>query len=148
MLIQWVIYQFPNPGYSVYFMRLFRTASCLSLGRWMAWWSSAGGDTMRMTSWPQHWQWSPWSLCIEEGKWRQTLHTISHLRVWRMFFMRLEHVWTNNCSVFQDSCIFCFRVARREDRGCGRAEARCLWRRQLPVDESRPSGPLSSPVYR
>lgn len=144
MLIQRVICQFPLPRYSVYFLCLFRTASCLSLGRWMAWWWSAGGDTMRMMWWQQHWQWSPWSLCTEEGKWWQTLHRLSHLRVWRMFLMRLEHVWAEQrlCSVFQDSCVFRFRVARWEDRGCGRAEARCLRRRQLPVDESRPSGPL------
>lgn len=51
------------------------------------------------------------------------------------------------CFLFQDSCVFCFRVAWWEDRGCGGAEARCLWGRQLPVDESCPSGPLSAPVY-
>lgn len=147
MLKQWIIYQFPLPGYSVYFVCLCRTASCLWLGRWMAWWWSAGGDTMRMMSWPQPWQWSPWSLCTEDGNWRQTLHTLSHLEYGEWSLRGWSRSEQTVCSVFQDSCVFCFRVARWEDRGRGRAEARCLWRRQLPVDEPRPTGPLSAPVY-
>lgn len=42
--------------------------------------------------------------------------------------------------VRQDRCIFGHCFLWREGRYCGRAEARCQWGRQLPVDEQGASG--------